>query len=81
MIIESAILKNNVIYVGRRHSDIINSVEKGFLKNAEQGFLDDCGNFLTRTEALEHAYNCNQVSKELYKSRMISKELFSEDLW
>lgn len=81
MIIKSAIMKDSIIYLGKRHSDIINSLEKGFLKNAEQGFITETGDFLTRTEALEHAYRCGQISKELYESRMISKDLFSEDLW
>ncbi len=83
MIIKAAILKDSSIYIGLRHNEIITSKEKGFFKgNCIQGFIDDNGNFLDREQALEHAYKCKQISKELYKERLkYNKELFSEDLW
>lgn len=49
MIIASAIMKvtdNSVLlYTGKRHSDIINNEEKGYLKNCVQGFITEEGDF------------------------------------
>ena len=48
----------------------------------DQGFLDDAGNYLTRTAALEHAVQCNQLKdpKEPF-ARSTKPQLFSEDVW
>ena len=84
MIMKSAIKKDNVIHIGLRHSDIIrNAAENGVsLKNAEQGFVNEAGEFLTRKEALIEAYYEGQITKELYLERLNGiQELFSEDIW
>lgn len=89
MIIASAIRKtikytSIELFVGNRHSDIINSHEKGFFKddNSIQGFLTDEGEFLDREQALKYAFEHNQISSDLYEDRIKgNKELFSEDLW
>lgn len=84
MILKSAIKKDNVIFIGVRHSDILKKAhDDGIsLKCAEQGFINEAGEFLTRTEALIEAYYEKQITKELYLERLNGiQELFSEDLW
>lgn len=86
MIIASAIMKvtdNSVLlYTGKRHSDIINNEEKGYLKNCVQGFITEEGDFLNREQALYDAFDSNQITKDLFEERLkSSRELFSEDLW
>lgn len=78
MIVSSAILKDGVIYTGKRHNDILCDKNRpfGFLKLAEQGFITDQGIFLNRKEALQHAIDCGQLKKET-----VFNYLFSEDLW
>ena len=53
----------DVILCGARHGDIFVQLEglgfdprKGY-EEIEQGFIDNCNNFLTRKEAFEHAKN------------------------
>ena len=90
MIIASAIrTKDGMMFVGKRHSncfsnaiDILRSVDilapeaKEMLKNCEQGFLTDTGNFLSRELAYEHAQKVKQIDV-----MRISHVLTSEDLW
>ena len=90
MIIASAIrTKDGMMFVGKRHSncfsnaiDILRSVDilapeaKEMLKNCEQGFLTDTGNFLSRESAYEHAQKVKQIDV-----MRISHVLTSEDLW
>lgn len=86
MIISSAIKHNGIVYTGKRtpcrHCDIfkdsIPSHKFGELMNAEQGFIDDQGEFLNRTQALHRAFKCNQITLEQYKKL---DRLHSEDLW
>lgn len=78
MIVASAILKDGKIYTGHRHHNILNdAVPLGSLKNGEQGFVTESGEFLNRKDAAKYALDCGQI-KEL---KFNSKELFSEDLW
>jgi hypothetical protein len=80
MIINAAILKEGVIYQGRRHYLIIREgikLGKKFFIGCPQGFIDDEGNFLNREQAAKHAIQCGQI-KELKFSKT---ELFSEELW
>lgn len=82
MIILAAIKKDNIVYVGKNHAECFTQEPKGALRDAEQGFVTDDGDFLDRTQALEYAYSNHQISKELYLERKQSlNELFSEDLW
>ena len=90
MIIASAIrTKDGVMFVGKRHSncfsnaiDILRSVDvltpeaKEMLKDCEQGFLTDTGNFLSRESAYEHAQKVKQIDM-----MRVSHVLTSEDLW
>ena len=90
MIIASAIrTKDGVMFVGKRHGNcflnadsILRSVNilapeaKEMLKNCEQGFLTDTGNFLSRELAYEHAQKVKQIDV-----MRISHVLTSEDLW
>lgn len=77
MIVNSAILKDGVIYTGRRHCDIFNSaVPLGSLKGGEQGFITDEGKFVDRIEGARIAIECGQIIKLQWKPN-----LYSEDLW
>jgi len=78
MIKESAIRKEGKIYTGRRHHNILNDAKPfGFLRNGEQGFVDNEGNFLTREEAAIKAIECGQIKELKYHKA----KLFSEDLY
>jgi len=75
MIVESAILKDGVIHTGRRHHNILNSAKPfGALKNGEQGFVTDKGEFVNRQEAARIAFECGQIKE-------MKKDLYSEDLY
>lgn len=82
MIISAAIKKDDQVYTGHRHHNIINrdnhpELPFGFFKKGEQGFVDDKGNFLNREDAAKHALECGQISKLKFSAT----ELFSEDLY
>lgn len=81
MIKHSAILKNRVVYVGKRHHDCIRIMnECGIEKpntDAIQGFVTDEGVFLDRIQAATHALNCGQIQALKFHKT----ELFSEDLY
>ena len=82
MIIESAIRKDGKIYTGHRHHNIIAKAEEyglgwGGLKDGEQGFVTNSGEFVNRQDAALIALACGQI-RELKYSKT---ELFSEDLY
>jgi len=78
MIKEAAIRKRGKIYTGKRHHHILNAaLPFGYLRNGEQGFVDDEGNFLTREEAAIVAIKCGQIKKLKYhKTRLFSEDLY-----
>jgi len=84
MIVKSAILLNDIIYIGHRHHNILHSAEErglgfGGLKLGEQGFVDENGNFLTREEALKHFIESKQIP---FRGKFTHRTmLFSEDLY
>lgn len=98
MILASAIkfhiLETNeeVILCGSRHGDVFKQLKylgfepkEGYVEE-EQGFIDQHNKFYTREEALEHAYQCGQLSSRIYYDRLDGKlaggkKLISEDLW
>lgn len=57
-------------------------------KEIEQGFLNECGEFLGRIDAWHEAKRCNQFTQE-YKNELAQeiyhpatpRQLFSEDVW
>ena len=77
MIKEAAILKDGVVYAGRRHSDIIIKhypLVGKFGCGEIQGFVDDKGKFLNRQEAANVAFLCGQTMEN-------KQTLYSEDLY
>jgi hypothetical protein len=74
MIIQSAILKDNKIYTGRRHWNIIKDNSDISFKNCIQGFVNDKGAFLNREESAKEAFQCDQIKEK-------KRVLFSEDLY
>lgn len=76
---EAAIMHEGKIWTGRRHSDVFKKIieECGRLAapvKGEQGFVTECGKFVSRKEAAEIAFKAGQVP-ELYPI------LMSEDLY
>lgn len=80
-----------VVLCGARHVDVFTQLEAlGFkprqgYEEIEQGFIDHHYNFLTRSEAYDHAKMCGQVCAKIQYERevkgLFGKELISEDLW
>ena len=53
--------------------------EVGDFKIIEEGFLTDTGEFLSRSAAADHVYECSQLVETAEEPRI--EVLFSEDLW
>lgn len=81
-----------VVLCGARHGDVFAQLKSlGFkarnnYRELDQGFIDHHNNFLTRSEAFEHAKECGQLSKRTIHMRehgecIGGKEMISEDLW
>ena len=78
-----------VVFTGVRHCEIFDDLKRlryeppyhenyGFI----QGFLTDSNEFLSRSEALDHAVECGQIGfTESGKYNIIGSVLTSEDLW
>lgn len=76
---EAAILRDGVIWTGRRHHNVIlKIVETLGISVAPvldpQGFVTECGKFLEREEAAKVAFEAGQIPA-------LKKMLFSEDLY
>lgn len=76
---EAAILREGVIWTGRRHCDVINKIIKALGKKAApiketQGFVTECGKFVDRKEAAKIAFESGQMSENVGC-------LMSEDLY
>ena len=72
-----------IMVIGPRHWDMVMHEQNKFVRidahKAEQGFIDQRGCYLNRTEAFKVAMAAGQI---LHKSgNPDSKELFSEDLY
>jgi hypothetical protein len=76
MIVSSALRKDGVVYIGKRHNEIFKQKPFGILRDAEQGFMTDKFEFLNRLEACKHAIECGQIKKQNYYYG-----LDSSDLW
>jgi len=76
MITSAAIKYNNLVCVGKNHADILFNLIKNTNSGGTgtvDGFITDSGNFLTRREAADHAFECGQIKEKKF-------ELFSCDL-
>ncbi len=80
----AACRKNDTILAGARHFDTvmvrqIEAIDKphGYFADAEQGFIDQFGLFLTREEAFILATEKSQIKEE----PNVEGTLFSEDLY
>jgi hypothetical protein len=77
--------KDGILVTGARHFDMVmhNIIElipngREMFTGAEQGFIDQRGNFLTREEAYDIAKNRGQIWD---KQDLIPGTLFSENLY
>jgi hypothetical protein len=78
MIVSAAISRNGAIHTGRRHAEIMYEMIRrgeGPIRQEEQGFIDDAGNFLSRSEAYEHAVACGQIVRSRNKTSLLSEDL------
>jgi len=98
MIVAAAIRKDGITYSmpkPARHHTIIHAaprlgsifrrlIRKSWLRDGEQGFLTDKGDFLKRVPAGIHAERCGQVHPGIANIQHEFNPvigLFSEDLW
>jgi hypothetical protein len=83
-IVCAALRKDGVLIVGPRHFDrvMIDQIERMGLdmRQAEQGFIDQGGEFLDRRDELAVATGANQINWCRPKTNPVT-ELFSEDLY
>jgi len=87
-IVCAAIKKNDIIIAGVRHWDSGMHKLKGIafpdiiMKDAEQGFLDNKGDFHNRKDAMKIANKAHQVVYcKAYDKNGNVKDLYSEDLY
>ena len=84
LVVCAAIRKEGRIICGARHYDSImigqisSSEGSGYWRSSEQGFIDQMGNFLTRTEAHDIAIKNGQIRRRCGNDKT---ELFSENLY
>lgn len=76
---EAAILNNGIVWTGRRHHNVIKKIVDTLGMSAapvlgEQGFVTECGKFLSREDAARVAFMAGQIPE-------LKRELFSEDLY
>lgn len=64
-----------------RHHDVIRSIPGGVKGPDVQGFVDEDGVFLNRTDAMKRAVETGQLKRRPGKEHYQGPELFSEDLW
>lgn len=74
----AALRKNDHIYIGKRHCDCFIQEPKGYLVNAEQGFVTEDGVFVDRRLAFIIADHYGQIREKRITSDF---ELYSEDLY
>ena len=80
-ITHSAILRDDEVWIGHRHHNIIHAICEQTGKRpakGEQGFWTEDGWFLRRVPALHIAADHGQV---VLGETCTTRELFSEDLW
>ena len=80
MIFASAIRRDLILAIGKRHCDCIKVLYKidGVKPvGGEQGFVDERMNFYDRKRAAVYALKCGQIKKLKYSE----DELYSEDIY
>lgn len=79
MIVTAAILKDGIVYTGKRHPDILCAPGNyGKLRDGIQGFVTDKGEFLDRKSARAHFIENKQIP---FHGKLHPTLLFSEDLY
>jgi hypothetical protein len=78
MIKEAAILKDGIIYTGRRHHNIMWDNPKGMFKgeDAIQGFVTDDGKFVDRIEGAKIALESGQIKQLNWPPNLYSEDLY-----
>lgn len=82
-IVGVAIIYNNVLYTlpaPNRHHNVIRLIG-GIYGPSKEGFIDNEGNFLNRTEAMLLAEKNMQLNRRVGSEYYQGPELYSEDLW
>jgi hypothetical protein len=86
MIVCAAIrLKDGTLVVGPRHGDWIMQAQleriHSNMRDQENGFINQDGDFLTRQEAWIEASMCKQIKKMLPINSLWTNLLFSQNLY
>jgi hypothetical protein len=77
MIIKAAIRKDGIIYIGKRHYNILGTVLPfGYLRDGNQGFVTDTGEFVDRIEAARIAIECGQIKELKWPPNLYSEDLY-----
>lgn len=75
-ILNAAVKKDKVIYVGKNHSECLQQRPAGELRSAEQGFITESGDFVDRKLGLQIAQFYDQIKHK----HPPYDELMSEDM-
>lgn len=80
-LVASAVLVNGYVWVGKRHSTLIQQVAEdtdGYVRQDQQGFWTDDNRFVMRKAGMAVALQHGQVKREDLINKSV---LTSEDLW
>lgn len=79
--------ENVIIHCNRHHYGYYTLKMLGLkpddYERVSEGFINQKGDYFTREQAYQHAFECGQISATIRekKEQTDCKELFSEDLW
>ncbi len=59
--------EDGIIFSGKRHQELIPKAIRAGSENYLEGFLTNDGNFVTREEAAEIAFNAGQIEVKLLR--------------
>jgi len=80
ILVKSAIKRDDKIIIGNRHSECIKqAIMEGWekpIRQEEQGFIDNEGNYYNRKEATVIAKLSGQINKNFNKNTLLSEYLW-----
>ena len=74
-IVKACVKCGNKLFTGFDHGECFEEIERNDAENAEQGFIDNEGNFVDRKEAMIIAEKAGQLKYKLGKKTLISEDL------
>lgn len=78
---EAAVRLDGKLYTGKRHGEIIQkiaaeSADRVLIRQPDQGFVTEDGQFVTRVEAAEIAFRAGQIEQDLRGQPLMSEDLY-----